>query len=61
LTPAERRIESEKRAGRREAIKNHQNAAQLKEKRRQETKRFLTAQALTNSEELPEPLYALSC
>jgi hypothetical protein len=52
LTPAEQRIESEKRAGWREAVKNHENAARLEEKWRQEIERFFTAQALANSEEL---------
>jgi hypothetical protein len=36
----------------REAVKNRQNAARLEEERRQETERFLTAQALANNEEL---------
>jgi hypothetical protein len=61
MTLDDRRIESEKRAGRREAIKNLQNAAQLDEKRRLETERFLATQELTNSEELPKPLCAPSC
>jgi hypothetical protein len=51
----------EKRAGRREAIKNRQNVARLEEERRLETKRFLAAQALANSEELAgKALCALS-
>jgi hypothetical protein len=52
MTPDERRIESEKRAGRREAIKICQQAARLDEERRQETERYLAAQALANSKEL---------
>jgi hypothetical protein len=48
----ERQKESEKRAGRREAIKNRQNAARLEEERRLEIERFLAVQALANSEEL---------
>jgi hypothetical protein len=52
LTPDERRKESEKRAGRREAVRNRQNKARLAEEHRLETERFLAAQALANSEEL---------
>jgi hypothetical protein len=52
LTSDERRKESEKRAGRLEAVKNRVNAARLEEERRLETERFLAAQALANSEEL---------
>jgi hypothetical protein len=52
LTPDERKKESEKRVGRRAAMRNRQNAARLDEERRQETQRFLAAQALDNSEEL---------
>jgi hypothetical protein len=52
LMPDERRNESEKHAGRRVAVRNRQNAARLNEERRQETERFLTAQALANIEEL---------
>jgi hypothetical protein len=51
LTPDKRRKESEKRAGRRVAVRNRQKMAQLAEECRQETKRFLAAQALANSEE----------
>jgi hypothetical protein len=51
LTPIERRKEFEKRAGRREAIKNS-NVARLEEERRLETERFLAAQALANNEKL---------
>jgi uncharacterized protein YkwD len=43
LTPDERKKESEK---------NRQNAARLDEEHRQETQRFLAAQALANNEEL---------
>jgi hypothetical protein len=52
LTPDERSKESEKRAGRRVAIRNRQNAARLDEEHRQETEWFLAAHALANSEEL---------
>jgi hypothetical protein len=52
LTPEERRKESQKRAGQREAVKNRQNATRLEEERRLENERFLAAQALANSEEL---------
>jgi hypothetical protein len=51
LTPDEQRKESETRASRREPVKNRQNMDRLEE-RRLETERFLTAQALANSEEL---------
>jgi hypothetical protein len=47
----ERRIESEKRAGRHEAVKNRQNAARLDEERQQETEWFLAAQAFANSKD----------
>jgi hypothetical protein len=52
LMPDERRKESEKRAGLREAVKNRQNAARIEEECRLETERFLAAQALANSKEL---------
>jgi hypothetical protein len=52
MTPDEPRIKSEKRAGRREAVKIRQNAARLDEERPQETERYLAAQALVNSEDL---------
>jgi hypothetical protein len=52
LTPDERRKELEKHTSRCEVIKNRQNAAPLEEERRLETQRFLTTQALANSEEL---------
>jgi hypothetical protein len=52
LTPDERRKELEKRAGRRVAVRNRQNAARLDEERRLETERFLAAQALANNKEL---------
>jgi hypothetical protein len=46
------KIESEKRASRRQAIKKHVLAARLDEKHRQDTERYLAVQALANSEEL---------
>jgi hypothetical protein len=52
LTPIERWKESEKRVGRREAVKNSQNVARLEEERRLETERFFAVQALANNEEL---------
>jgi hypothetical protein len=52
MTSDERMVESEKRTGRREAIEIRQNAARLDEERRQETERYLAAQALVNSEDL---------
>jgi hypothetical protein len=52
LTPDEWKKESKKRVGRRAAMRNRQNAARLDEEHRQETQRFLAAQALANSEEL---------
>jgi hypothetical protein len=52
MTSEERRMESEKHAGRHEATKNRVLAARLDEERRQETERYLTAQALANNEEL---------
>jgi hypothetical protein len=48
----EHRIELEKRAGRREAVKIRQQAARLDEEHRQETERYLASQALANIEEL---------
>jgi hypothetical protein len=52
MTPDECRIKSEKRAGRCEASKNHVLDARINEERRQETKRYLTTQALANSKDL---------
>jgi hypothetical protein len=52
LTPDERKKESEKRAGRRVAMRNRQNAARLDEERWTETEWFLAVHALANSEEL---------
>jgi hypothetical protein len=52
LMPDEQMKESEKHAGRRVAVRNHQNATRLDEERRLETERFLAAQAMVNREEL---------
>jgi hypothetical protein len=52
LMPDEQRKESENCPGRREAVWNRQNEARLAEEHRQETERFLAAQALANSKEL---------
>jgi hypothetical protein len=52
LTPDEWRKESEKRTSERVAVRNRQNVARLNEERRLEIERFLTTQALANSEEL---------
>jgi hypothetical protein len=48
MTPDERMIESEKRAGQREVAKNRVLAARLDEERGQETERYLVMQALAN-------------
>jgi hypothetical protein len=52
MTPDEQRIESDKHAGRHEAIKSRQQAARLDKERRQETERYLVVQAMGNNEEL---------
>jgi hypothetical protein len=52
MTPDKHKIESEKRAGQREAAKHHMLTARVDEERRQETERHLAPQALANSEEL---------
>jgi hypothetical protein len=52
MTPDKRKIESKKRASRRKADKNCMLATRLDKERRQDTKRYLAAQALANSEEL---------
>jgi hypothetical protein len=52
MTPDERRIESDKRAGRREAVKSRQQAARLNKESLQEIEHYLAFKALANSEEL---------
>jgi hypothetical protein len=52
MMPHKRMIQSKKRAGWREAVKNQALAACLDEERQQETERYLAVQALANSEEL---------
>jgi hypothetical protein len=49
LTPDKQKKESEKRVGQRAGMRNCQNTARLDEERRQETHRFLAAQALVKA------------